>query len=250
MQVLPFLLSPNCCINPVAFSGTVGDFQQADICPGMKQYLSIILTLACAALVVSLIVVKHGDNAQHDTDAGAITDYSNQLATAQSQITGDEETILVCSNSLEITSNSLNQALSDSLVFSNHLNEAESTIALEADQITNLDRQVVDSSSENQTLGQRVMDLTNQVAVLTGRITLTESNLARANKDYTLLENRLRIDVGERLVIERKFSDVWELQSQIENLKAHPAQEISADNIYAGLDVEVKSNSFHVIAPN
>jgi hypothetical protein len=25
---------------------------------------------------------------------------------------------------------------------------------------------------------------------------------------------------------------------------------ISADSIYAGLDVEVKSNTFHVIAPN
>jgi chromosome segregation ATPase len=216
----------------------------------MKQYLSIILALTCTALVIAFIVVKHGDDAQHDTDAGAITDYSNQLATAQSQITADEETILICSNNLEATSNSLNQALSDSSAFSNHLAEAQSTVAVEADQITNLNRQVADSASENQTLNQNIMDLTNQLTVLTGRIALTETNLAQANKDYALLENRFRIDVGERLVIERKFNDVWELQSQIENLKANPAQEISADKIYAGLDVEVKSNSFHVIAPN
>jgi len=216
----------------------------------MKQYLSIILALACTVLIMALIVVKHGDDAQHDTDAGAITDYSNQITTAQSQITADEETILVCSNSLEVTSNNLNQALSDSSAFSNHLAEAESTIALEADQFTNLNRQVAYSASVNQASGQCIMDLTNQLAGLTDRIALTETNLAQANKDYALLENRFRIDVGERLVMERKFNDVWELKSQIENLKVNPSQEISANKIYAGLDVEVKSNSFHVIAPN
>ena len=112
----------------------------------MNKYLSIILTLACAALVVGLIVVKHGDNAQHDTDTSSINDLSNQLSTAQSQITADEETILVCSNSLEATSNSLTQALSDSAGFSNHLSEAESIIALQSGQITNLNRQMADSA--------------------------------------------------------------------------------------------------------
>jgi chromosome segregation ATPase len=243
-------LSLICSNFPVAIFRSSVDFQQADICPGMNKYLSIILTLACAALVVGLIVVKHGDNAQHDTDTSSINDLSNQLSTAQSQITADEETILVCSNSLEATSNSLTQALSDSAGFSNHLSEAESIIALQSGQITNLNRQMADSATENQSLNQNIVDLTNQIAGLTSRITLTETNLAQANKDYALLENRLRIDVGERLVIERKFNDVWELQSQIENLKANPVQQISADKIYAGLDVEVRSNSFHVIAPN
>ena len=35
----------------------------------------------------------------------------------------------------------------------------------------------------------------------------------------------------------------------MQNLKQHPAGVISADSIYAGLDVEVQSNAFHVIAP-
>ena len=88
------------------------------------------------------------------------------------------------------------------------------------------------------------------MAGLTGQIALTTSNLNQVNKDYALLENRLRRDVAARVVVERKFNNPSELQTQLQYLKEHPAAEVSADSIYAGLDVEVQSNAFHVIAPN
>ena len=52
----------------------------------MKQYLSTVLALVCTVLVISLIVMKRGDNAQHENDAGAIAGFSNQLTSAQAQI--------------------------------------------------------------------------------------------------------------------------------------------------------------------
>ena len=56
--------------------------------------------------------------------------------------------------------------------------------------------------------------------------------------------------MAERVVVERKFYNLAELQAQMQKLKRHPAEEISAGSIYAGLDVEVKSNgTVHVIAP-
>lgn len=208
----------------------------------MKQSLSIVLALVCTGLVISLIVIKRGDNAQHETDADALAGCSNQLALAQAQITGCHEMLLTISNRLD-------QSLSASSAFSNQLTEAQSTLVLDTDQITNLTRQVAAVESEKETLDQRVMDLTNQTARLTGQIALTESNLNQANKDYALLENRLRRDVAERVVVERKFNNPLELQAQMQNLKKHPAEVISADSIYAGLNVEVQSNAFHVIAP-
>ncbi len=210
----------------------------------MKQYLSAALALVCIVLVVSLIVVKRGDNAQHENDAGTIADFSNRLDSAQMQVAFCKGTILTLSNSLD-------ECRSVSATFSNHLTEAESTIALNAEQITHLTRQVAQLESENQTLDRRVMGLTNQVAGLTTQIALTETNLAQANKDYALLENRLRRDVAERLVVERRFNNLSELQTQMEKLKQHPAGAISTESIYAGLDVEVQSNgTVHVISPN
>ncbi len=209
----------------------------------MKQYLFTVLALACTVLVVSVIEMKRGDNAQHENDAGAINDFSNQLASVKVQVAAYNGTLITLSNSLD-------ESQSVSLTFSNHLAEAESTIALDTEQITRLNRQVAEVESENQTLGQRVMDLTNQMAGLTSQIALTETSLAQANRDYALLENRLRRDVAERLVVERKFNNLSELQAQMERLKNYPGGEVSAESIYAGLDMEVKSNAVHVIAPN
>jgi chromosome segregation ATPase len=135
------------------------------------------------------------------------------------------------------------------LTFSNHLIEAESIIVLDTEQITNLNQQVAELESENQTLGRRVMDLTNQMATLTGQITLTGASLDQAKTNYALLENRLRRDVAERTVVERKFNNLLELHAQMQKLKKNPAEAISSESIYAGLDVEVKSNgTLHVIS--
>ena len=168
---------------------------------------------------------------------------SNTVQTlAQAQIVGCNEMLLAVSNRLD-------QSLSASSAFSNQLAEAQATHVLDTDQITNLTRQVAAASSEKEGLDRRVMELTNQAAGLTSRITAAETNLNQANRDYALLENRLRRDVAERVVVERKFNNPSELQAQMQNLKKHPAGVISADGIYAGLDVEVQSNAFHVIAP-
>jgi chromosome segregation ATPase len=209
----------------------------------MKHYLSAAFALACIALVISLIAMKRGDNAQHEIDAAAIAGFSNRLDTAQIQMATCKGTMLTLSNRLD-------ESRSASLTFSNQRMGAESALALATEQNTNLNRQVAEMESENQTLGRRVMDLTNQVAGLTGQIALTGTNLAQANKDYSLLENRLRRDVAARLVVERKFYNRSELQAQIERLKNFPEGEVSAGSIYAGLDVEVTSNAVHVIAPN
>jgi chromosome segregation ATPase len=208
----------------------------------MKHYLPTVFALACIGLVISLIVMKRSDDAQHETDAGALAGCSNQLTLAQAQITGCNQMMLALSNRLD-------ESQSASVALSNHLTEARSAMALDTEQITNLTRQVAAVESEKQTLNQRVMDLTNQAAGLTRQIALTGTNLSQANKNYALLEDRLRRDVAERVVVERKFNNPLELQAQMQNLKKHPAQVISADSIYAGLDVEVQSNAFHVIAP-
>lgn len=213
----------------------------------MKSYLSKVLLVVSVLLAVGLAAVKWSDNAQLDTAAGTIIDYSNRLDTAQAQISIRDGSLLTLSNSLA-------ECTSASLSFSNQLTEAQSALALQTEQITNLNQQLAAAIAANQALGQHVTDLTNQmtsqIAALTSQLTLAETNLAQANKDYVLLENRFRIDVAERVVVERKFNNPLELQAQMKYLKENPAAVISAQSIYAGLDVEVKSDMFHVISPN
>jgi len=214
----------------------------------MKQYLSIALTLTCAVLVISLIVVKSGDNTQHENDAGMIAGYSNRLDSAQTEIAFGNGRILTLSNSLD-------ESWSAALTFSNRLVEALSTVARDAEQITSLNQRVAVAESDNQTLSQRVADLTGQLtneeASLTQQLTSAKAGLDQANANYVLLENRLRRDVAERLVMQRKFYNLSELKAQMETLKDDPfATHISEQSIYAGLDVEVRSNSVYVISPN
>lgn len=206
------------------------------------------LAVVCVALVVSLVMTKRSNNAQHESDTGQIAEFSNQLDSANLQIATGVGTIITLSNSLD-------QAQSTTLTFSNQLNEAGSNIVMDMEQITNLNQQIASAQSENKILGRRIVDLnnqmTNQIAALTKQLASTQASLNQANKDYSLLENRFRIDVAERVVAERKFNDPAQLQAQIENLKENPLDVVTPQSIYAGLDVEVKSNgTFHVISPN
>ena len=216
----------------------------------MKIY-SIILAIVCVALVVALIVVKRGDNAGHDADAATITTFSNQLDTAQLDMS-------TCRGSLIICSNNLNQSQSVASELSNHLAGAQTAVARGAEQITNLMQQVTAATAENQTLDRRVMALTNQLAALTQQLasvlaSLTETNnaLIEARQQFSLLENRFRRDVADRVVAERKFNNVRVLKAQLENLKKNPAKAVSAESIFAGLNVVVKADgSFYVISPD
>src|SRR5664279_1860953 len=122
----------------------------------MKYYLPMVLAIACAGLVISLIVIKRGDNAQHETDAGATADLSNRLDSAQIQIA-------FCNGTMLTLSNRLDESQSATLTFSNQLMKAQSTLDLAAEQVTNLIRQFAEAQSENQTLNQQIVDVTNQM---------------------------------------------------------------------------------------
>jgi|GEM_PF-559864 len=213
----------------------------------MKQYLPIALGFACAVLVAALVVMKRGDNAQHESDAGAFADVSNRLESARMQVAG-------CEGALVALTNTLNESQSASLTFSNQWMEAQSDVASAAEQITNLTWQLADAETEKQSLARSVVDLnsqmTNQVAALMSQLASTQTNLNQLTKRCVLLEDRFRRDVAERVVAERKFNNLPELQAQIKYLEKNPAKAITAEGIFAGLDIVVKSNAFYVYSPD
>jgi septal ring factor EnvC (AmiA/AmiB activator) len=128
---------------------------------------------------------------------------------------------------------------------------------VQADKITSLNGQVAATTSENQALGRSVVDLTNQVATLTGQLTLIQTNLAENRKTLadvssqnSLLQHAFLRDVAERVVVERKFNNPDQLRTQLQMLKTNAPAVITAERIYASLNVEVNSNGVaHVISP-
>ena len=217
----------------------------------MKSILLVILGIVSLALAVTLYLTKQSDSAQHTTDGAAILDLSNELSTAQAQYAANSDTIITLSNSLA-------QAQSGSLALSNQLADAQSSLSSNADQIASLNTKVSEIETTNEAVNQHATALAGQVTALTQQLSLTQTNLAgvnealaQANDQYGLLENRFRINVAERVVMQRKFYNPRELQKQLDSLKNFPSVEVSDDMIYAGLDVEVRSNgTFHVIKPN
>ena len=217
----------------------------------MKHLSSVILGLVCLGLAVFLFVSKRNNDAQHESDAEAITNASNLLSSCQTEVAAFKGEAITLSNRLETCQ-------STSLTFSNELTEAKSALATTKEgldrQITDLNRQITrqtsQSETEKQASNERIADLANQNAELTNQIASARASLLQANKDYVLLDNRFRRDVAERVIVERKFNNRTELKAQIEYLLWNPSKEISEDRIREGLNVVVgRSNLCYVIAP-
>lgn len=216
----------------------------------MKNKLSITLALVAVLLVVVLVVMKNSDNSLLTTANDAITDYSNRLDSAQANFANSI-------NAFISVSNNLNECETTALTVSNELTAAQAMLATQSGQMTDLHRQLTAADLEQQTLAANLMDLTNQLLVLNQKIAQTQTSLTQTNdslvqlrKDYALLQNRFQRDVAERVVVERRFNDLLEVQKQEQRLLTRPAAEVSDASIYADLNVEVTSNGIaHVIAP-
>jgi chromosome segregation ATPase len=210
----------------------------------MKLFLPIALGVVCIALVVTLVKTTKDDNARHDEDVSTITSYSNRLDTAQADLVARGQSLMTLSNSLD-------ECRSASLTLSNRLADAQSTVVQQSGQITNLNQQIAKVTAEKLALDQQRLNLTDQAAGLSNKLAQTEATLTQANHDYAALEYRLRRDIAERLLVERKFNNPAALQAQTQFLKTNPAVMVSEDRILAGLDIVVKSNgTYYVIAPN
>ena len=195
----------------------------------------------------ALFLTKRSDSAQMEANATTITDFSNRVDAAQAQLTARTGEFLSLSNNFAAAA----------LECSNRLTTAEATLAFQSEQMTNLNQQLAAATAENQTLDRHVVDLTNQLATLTQRldltvVSLTQTNdaLVQAGKDYVLLENRFHRDVAERVMAERRFNNLAEVQAQAQKLMKAGAPWVTPQSVYADLNVEVSSNGVvHVLAP-
>ncbi len=215
----------------------------------MKPYVSVIFAVACIVLAIGLFFTKQSATSQREADTVVINDYSNRLDMATMQIVGRDGALLNLSNRLE-------QTLVDTVSLSNQLSAAASSLARHSDLFTNLTAELTGLKADKVTLEHSVTDLKDQLDGVKQQFSASQASLKETNnalidtrKQNALISDRLRQDVAERLLAERKFANPAELQSQIKKLQTNPTKEISLQSIYAGLDVEVRSNgTFRVLS--
>ncbi len=216
----------------------------------MKNKSSIALGLVAVILMVWLTVMKNSDNSRLTEANNAITDFSNRLNSAQANFAGSM-------NSFIAISNMLNECESAALAFSNQLTTAQAKLATQSGQLTDLNHQLAAANADNKSLADDLATVTNQLTSLNKQLAVTQSQLTQTNivlnqilTDYVLLQNRFLRDVAARVVAERRFNNLQEVQKQEQRLLTRPAPEVTDGSIYAGLNVQVTSNGIaQVIAP-
>ena len=218
----------------------------------LNTYILSMKTMTVGLVAISILLggalflTKRSDSAQMAANATTITDFSNRLDAVQAQLTARNGDLISLSNNFAASA----------LECSNRLTTAEATLALQSEQLTNLNQQLTTATAENQSLDRHVTDLTNQIATLTQNLdqtkaSLTQTNdaLVQAGKDYVLLENRFHRDVAERVMAERRFNNLAEVQAQEQKLMKAGAPWVTPQSVYADLNVEVSSNGVvHVLA--
>jgi hypothetical protein len=216
----------------------------------MKNVVPIFLAIGVVILGVALYFIKAGDNTQITNLNASLADCSNRLDIVNAKVTVRDTQLYTLSNNLVTAS----AAVSD---ISNQLTQAQGALDEQKGQVTKLNSQLTDANAQNDALNHSLMDATNQYNTLSTLQQATKSDLETTNAvlvqlqgDYGVLGQRLKEDVAQRLVLERRWRNPQMLSEQVDFMKNSPEEVITPERIYAGLNVLVSSNgSVRVLAP-
>lgn len=179
----------------------------------------VILAVACAGLFIGLFAVKKQGEEQRASDQVSISDFSNQVVSANLKIIDLNQANLTYSNEWILSRQQAEQ-------LSNSLAEAAATVASSREalagaqqQITSLNTHIGDLETQNRVLDQRAGELTNTISQLNSLIDDTRSKLAMSENNSQFLQQELQKQLAQRADIEHKFNDLDELRQQVKKVK-------------------------------
>jgi len=187
-----------------------------------KHLVTIILSIACLGLVAAVLVVKNQEQKELATSANTILDLSNNLLSAQGQVTNLGQFNLALSNSLSAdqeTTVSLSNQLNDAQYL---LGEAQSALTRAQQKVTNLNSQVATLETKRRELEKNAADLNAQMLQLDKQIALTEVSLTQSQTNNVKLEGELKKQVADRAALEQRFNNINEVRAQVQKLKDNP----------------------------
>lgn len=179
----------------------------------MKIRLGVaILVVICAGMALALLLERNRADKQQQKDTDTISEFSNQLTTANINIDQLRQVNLILTNNFVAAQQSLtvlsNQYLATAVSLSN------TTTALKTAQ-----DQIADLESQNQALDQQVVNMTNTIGNLSAQIAATQLKLVESETNNAFLESELKRQVAERAELERKFNNLSTVRAQVRKLR-------------------------------
>lgn len=177
----------------------------------MKTLVTVILILACAGLVIALVVTQKHINEQQQQKDAQIMDFSNQVVDANVELNDLRQVNLALTNDLNASREQLSVLSNQVLTISDSLTNSDSQLKAAEDQIAAL-------QAQNQSIDQQAAELTNTIATLNAKIIAAQMQLAESEKNNGFLQNQLTNEQADYLALQAKFNNLKAVKDQARKL--------------------------------
>jgi chromosome segregation ATPase len=177
----------------------------------MKTLVTVILILACAGLVVALVVTqKHIDKQRLEKDA-AIAEFSNEVVQANGELDDLRQVNLTLTNDLNTSREQLQVLSNQVLAISDSLSNSDTQLKAAQDQISTL-------QAQNLALDQQAEELTNTIVALNAKISAAQTQLADSVKNDAFLQHELNIKDANYAKLQATFNNLQDVRTQARKL--------------------------------
>jgi chromosome segregation ATPase len=177
----------------------------------MKTLVTVILLLACAGLIIALVVTQKHIDAERKKAADDILDFSNQVVAANDELNDLRQVNLALTNDLNSSRQQLTELSNQVLAVSDTLSNSDTQLKVAQDQIASL-------QAQNQALDQQAEELTNAIADLNAKIVDAKTQLAESETNNNFLQNELNNKVEAEKELEAKFNNLAVVRQQAKKL--------------------------------
>jgi len=177
----------------------------------MKTLVTVILILACVGLVVALVFTQKNIDEQKRQKDAQIMDFSNQLVTANDELTDLRQVNLSLTNDLNASRDQLVLLSNQVLTISGSLSNSDTQLKMAEDQISAL-------QAQNQALDDQALQYSNAINNLNAKIIAAKTQLAESEKTSEFYHGEATNEFADYQALDAKFKDLQAVRAQAKKL--------------------------------
>jgi chromosome segregation ATPase len=177
----------------------------------MKTLVTVILILACVGLVIALVMTQKNIDEQKRQKDAQIMDFSNQLVTANDELTDLRQVNLSLTNDLNSSREQLVLLSNQVLTISGSLSNSDTQLKVAEDQISAL-------QAQNDALDKQVAEASNTIVTMNAKIAAARTQLAESEKNSEFYHSEATNVQANYQDLQAKFKDLKTIRDQAKKL--------------------------------